>query len=86
MKRQWRDMSIKRKKNPDESQHVETLLSFLLLDVGEFVHPLFPPAHEVEEENSLNDEEYEDLVEVALTSTQEDIKMVIFSDIDGFMK
>jgi hypothetical protein len=57
MKRRWRGMSIKRKKNSDESQHVETSLSFLPLDEGEVVHPCFPPVHEVEEANSLNDEE-----------------------------
>jgi hypothetical protein len=31
MKRRWRGMSIKRKKNSDESQHVETSLSLLRL-------------------------------------------------------
>jgi hypothetical protein len=72
MKRQWRGMSIKRKKNSDESQHVETSLSLLPLDVGEVVHPCFPHAHEVEEANSLNDEEYEDPVEAALTYAHED--------------
>jgi hypothetical protein len=61
MKRRWRGMSIKRKKNSDESQHVEkpheASLSFLPLDEGEVVHPCSPPAHEVEEATSLNDEE-----------------------------
>jgi hypothetical protein len=56
MKRQWRGMYIKRNKNCDKSQHVETSLSFLLLDEGEIVQPFFPPLHEVEEEISLNDE------------------------------
>jgi hypothetical protein len=56
-------MYIKRKKNFDESQHVETSLSFLLLDEGEVVQPFFPPVHDVEEAISLNDEEIEDPVE-----------------------
>jgi hypothetical protein len=79
-------MSIKRKKNYDESKHVETSFSLLLLDVGEVVHPFFPPVHEVEQANSMNNEESEDTVEASLTSTQEDKEMVIFSHIDGFMK
>jgi hypothetical protein len=71
MKRRWRGMSMKRKKNFDEVQHVEkpheTSLSFLPLDEGEVVQPCFPLAHEVEEATSLNDEEFEDPVEAALT-------------------
>jgi hypothetical protein len=70
MKRRWRSMSMKRKKNSDEVQHVEepceTSLSFLPLDEGEFVQPCFPPAHEVEEVTSINDEEFEDSVEATL--------------------
>jgi hypothetical protein len=57
MKRRWRSMSIKRKKNFDEVQHVEkpreTSLSFLPLDEVEVVQPYSPPVHEVEEANSL---------------------------------
>jgi hypothetical protein len=51
---------MKRKKNYDEVQHVEKhheiLLYFLSLDEGEVVQPCFPPTHEVEEANSINDE------------------------------
>jgi len=67
MKMIWRGMSMKRNKNFYESQRVKTSLFFLPLDVGEVVHPFFPLSHEVEEENSLNDEEYEDPIEAALT-------------------
>jgi hypothetical protein len=86
MKRIWRGMSIKRNKNFDESQRVETSLFFLPLDVGEVVHPCFPLAHEVEEENSLNDEEYEDPIEAALTYAHKEKEMAIFNHIDDFMK
>jgi hypothetical protein len=55
MKRRWRGMYIKRKKNPDEVQHVETSLSFLLLDEDEVVQTCLPPAHEDEEMISLDD-------------------------------
>jgi hypothetical protein len=86
-------MSIKRKKNFDEVQHVEkpheTSLSFFPLDEGEVFQPCFPPAHEVEEATSLNDEESEDPVEATLTyvpPAHEDKEMVIFSDTDGLMK
>jgi hypothetical protein len=86
-------MSIKRKKNYDEVQHVEkpreTSLSFLLLDEVEVVHPYSPPVHEVEEENGLNDEEFEDPVEATPTSilpSHEDKEMVIFNHTDGIMK
>jgi hypothetical protein len=50
---------------------------------------LLPPVHEVEEANSLNDEEFEDLVEATPTSVllaHEDKEMVIFSHIYGLMK
>jgi hypothetical protein len=55
MKRRWRGMYIKRKKNPDEVQHVETSLSLLPLDEGEVVQTCLPPAHEDEEMISLDD-------------------------------
>jgi hypothetical protein len=61
MKRKWRGMSIKRKKNSNESQQVETSLYFLSLDEGEVVHPCFPPAQEVEGA-------IEDPIEAALAS------------------
>jgi hypothetical protein len=89
MKRRWRGMSIKRNKNTNESQHVKTLLSFLPLDQGEVVQHYFPPAHEVEETTSLNDEEIEDPIEAtppSILSTHEDTEMVIFSHTDGHMK
>jgi hypothetical protein len=54
MKRKWRGMSIKRKKNPNEVQHVETSLSFLSLDEGEVFQTFLPPTHEYEEMISLN--------------------------------
>jgi hypothetical protein len=87
MKRRWRD--IKRKKNYDKSQHVGTLLSFLLLDEGEVFQLFFLPTYEVEEAISLNDEEIDDPVESALASilpAHEDKEMVIFSHTDGHMK
>jgi hypothetical protein len=62
-------MSIKRKKNFEESQHVETSLSLLPINVDEDAHPCFPPTHEVEEVTSLNDEEFIDRVEVALATS-----------------
>jgi hypothetical protein len=55
MKRRWRGMYIKRKKNSGKEKHVETLLSFLLLDEGEVVQTCRPPAHEDEEKISLDD-------------------------------
>jgi hypothetical protein len=89
MKRRQRGMYIKRKKNYDESQHVETSLSLLSLDEGEVVQPCFPPVHEIEESISLNDEEIQDPVEAALASilpAHKDKEMVIFSHIGGLMK
>jgi hypothetical protein len=49
MKRRWRGMSIRRKKNYDKVQHIEAPLSFLPLDEVEVVQPCSPPAHDVEE-------------------------------------
>jgi hypothetical protein len=86
MKRKWRGMLIKGKNNYDESQHVDTSLSFLPLDVGDIVHHFFLHMHEFEDPNSLTNGEFEDLVEDALTSAHEEKNMVIFSHIDGFMK
>jgi hypothetical protein len=63
MKRRWKSMPMKRKKNLDEVQHVEASLSFLPPDEVEVVQPCSPPVHEVEEATSLNDEEFEDPVE-----------------------
>jgi hypothetical protein len=48
MKRKWRGMSIRIKKNYDKVQHIEAPLSFLALDEGKFVQPFSPPAHDVE--------------------------------------
>jgi hypothetical protein len=82
-------MHVKRNKNSDESQHVETSLYLLPLDEGEVGQPYFPPVHEVEEEINLNDEEIEVPVETTLTSVlpaHEDKNMVIFIHIDRFMK
>jgi hypothetical protein len=79
MKRGWRGLSIKRKKNYDEVQHIEALLYFIALDEGEVVQPCLPPAHDVEEAISLNDEEFEGPVEDVHASTplaHEDEKMV----------
>jgi hypothetical protein len=89
MKRRWRNMSIKRKKNSDEPQHVETSLSLLPLDEGEVVQPCFPHVHEVEEAVSLNDEGFGDPVEVIVDfvlPAHEDKEMVIFTHIVGHMK
>ena len=84
---------MKRNENVDEVWHVEkpheTSLSFLPLDEGEVVQPCLPPAHEVEEVISLNDEEFEDQVEDSLAfvlPAHEDKAMVNFSHIDGVMK
>jgi hypothetical protein len=86
-------MSIKRKKNYDEAKHVEkprkTSLSFLCLGEVEVFQPYSHPVHEVEEENGLNDEEFEDPIEPAPTSilpSHKDKEMVIFNHIDGLMK
>jgi hypothetical protein len=82
-------MCIKRKKNSEESQHVETSLSLLPLDEGEVVQPCFPPVHEVEKAISLNDEEFEDQVEAALAfvlPAYEDKEIFIFSHADGLME
>jgi hypothetical protein len=82
-------VSIRRKKNYDKVQHIEAPLSLILLDEGEVVQPCFPPAHNVEQAISLDDEEFEGPVEDVHASTppaHEDEKMVIFSHTDGLMK
>jgi len=86
-------LSIERKKNYYEVQHVEKprekSSAFIPLDEVEFFQPYSPPVHAVEEENGLNDEEFEDLVESAPTfflSAHEDKEMVIFYHIDGLTK
>jgi hypothetical protein len=86
-------MSIKRKKNCDELQHVEkpceTSLSFIYLDEFEVFHPYSSPVNEVKEENSLNNEEFEGPVEAALASilpAHGDKEMVILSCTNGIMK
>jgi hypothetical protein len=84
LKRRWRGMPIKRKKNPEEAQHVETYLSLLLLDEGEVFEPCSPPAHKVEETRGLNDP-----VEAAPSFAHpghEEKEMVFFSYTDGLMK
>jgi hypothetical protein len=55
MKRRWRSMPMKRKKNLDEVQHVEASFSLLLLDEDEVVQTCLPLAHEDEETISLDD-------------------------------
>jgi len=55
MKRHWRSMPMKRKKNLDEAQHVEASFSLLLLDEDEVIQTCLPPAHEDEENISLDD-------------------------------
>jgi len=56
MKRRWNGVSIIRKNNYDKVQHTEAPLSFLPLDEGKVVQPCSPPAHNVEEVISLDDE------------------------------
>jgi hypothetical protein len=54
----------------------------LPLDEDEVFQPFLPPAHKYEEAISLNDKEFEHLVEVALVfvlPTHKDKHMVIFS-------
>jgi hypothetical protein len=93
MERRWRSMSIKRNVNFDEVKHVENprekSLSFLPLNEVEVVQTYSPPAREIEEATSLNDEESEDPFEFALTSvfpTHEDKELVFFSHTDGLVK
>ena len=54
MKRRWRGLSIKRKKNYDKAQHIEASLSLILLDEGKVAQPCLPP--NVEEAISLDDQ------------------------------
>jgi hypothetical protein len=71
---------IKRKKNYDKVQHIETPLSLISLDKGEVVQPCLPP--NVEEAIILDDEEFEGPVEYVHASAppaHKDEKMVIFS-------
>jgi hypothetical protein len=87
MKRRWRGLSIKRKKNYDKAQHIEAPLSLIPLDEGEVVQPCLPP--NVEEAISLDDEEFEGPVEDVHASAppaHKDENMVIFSHTDGLMK
>jgi hypothetical protein len=89
MKRRWRGVFVRRKKNSDKAKHIEALLSLPLLDEDKVVQPCSPPTHDVEETTNLDDEEFEDLVEIALPSvlpTHKDKEMVIFSHTDGLMK
>jgi hypothetical protein len=55
MKRRWRSMPMKRKKNLDEVKHDEASSSFLLLDEDEVIQTCLPPSHEDEETIILND-------------------------------
>jgi hypothetical protein len=41
MKRRWRGLYIKRKKNYDKAQHVEALLSLIPFDEGEIVQHFY---------------------------------------------
>jgi len=77
----------------DEVQHPnekkETLVTVLPLDEDEVFQPCFPPAHEVEEVISLNDEEFEDPVEAPLAFVllaHKEKEMFIFSHADSLMK
>jgi hypothetical protein len=82
MKRRWRGMPMKRKRNPDEAQHVEASLYFLRHDVFEVVEPFSPHVHEVQEATSISDE-CEELVEHTHASTpptHEDKEMITFAD------
>jgi hypothetical protein len=55
MKRRWRSIPMKRKKNLDEAQHDEASFSLLLLDEDEVVQTCIPLAHEDEETIRLDD-------------------------------
>jgi len=60
-----------------------------MLDEAEVVQLYSPPAHEIEEATSLNDEESKEPVEVALTSVflaHEDKETIIFSHTNGLVK
>jgi hypothetical protein len=86
MKRHWRSICMKRKHNPNEAQHVEASLYFLLLDKFEVVQSCSRPVHEFEEATNLSDE-FEEPVEDAHASTpiaQKDKEAIIY--VDGIMK
>jgi hypothetical protein len=68
MKRQCISISMKRKNNLNEAQHVEASLSLLPLDEVEVVQLCSPCIHEVEEVTSTSEEEFEDPVETAPAS------------------
>ena len=53
MKRRWRGLSIKIKKNYDKEKHVKAQLSLITIDEGEVVQPCLPP--NVEEAINLDD-------------------------------
>ena len=53
MKRQWRVLSIKGKKNYDKAQHIEAPLSFLPLDEGEVTQTCSLLQHHVQEESKF---------------------------------
>ena len=87
MKRQWRGLSIKRKKNYDKAQHIEALLSLIPFDEGEVGRPCLPL--NVEKTISFNDEEFEDLVEdvhAYAPPAHKEENMVNFNDTNGLMK
>jgi hypothetical protein len=80
IKKRWRSMLVKRKKNLDEVKHVGASLSLLPHDIVEVVQPCSPPIHKVQEVTSLSDE-CEELVEDVHASTppaHEDKEMVTF--------
>jgi hypothetical protein len=58
MKRRWRGVPIRRKKNSNKAQHIEAPLYFLSHDEGEVVQPCSPLAHDVEEEINLDYKEF----------------------------
>jgi hypothetical protein len=49
-------LSIRRNNNYDKTQHIWAPLSLIPLDENEVVQTSLPPAHNVEEAISLNDE------------------------------
>jgi hypothetical protein len=62
MKRYWRGMSMKKKKNLDEVPHTknpdETSIPIFSLNEDEVVQSCFTPTHEYEEVISPNDADY----------------------------
>jgi hypothetical protein len=71
----------------DDEDPEETLMSIILLDEDDIIQPLYPLLCEVEEENNLNNEDFEDPVEATPTTLLPAHKeMVIFIHTDDLMK